>query len=178
MSCLIAVIRRRSMRRRDLIFLTGGAMAWSFAALGQQSPRRRRIGVLMPATREGEADAMHYMELFLLGLREAGWTQDKDFTLEMRYANGDTAKIRNLVRDLVSINVDVIVTSGTEAIQASRDATSTTPIVMVTIGDPVGAGVIKSLSHPGGNVTGLSLLATGLSAKRVELVRSCIPKAS
>jgi putative tryptophan/tyrosine transport system substrate-binding protein len=159
------------MRRRDFIKVLGsGAAMWSLAARGQQSDRVRRIGILLSST---ESDALTHalINSFRTGFREHGWTEGLNFKLEFRYAGGKLEQLPMLAADLVQANVDLIVTGGTEPIQAASKATTSIPIAMTTIGDPVGAGVVASLARPGGNVTGLSLLATELSAKRVELLK-------
>jgi len=147
---------------------------WSLAARGQQSDRVRRIGILLSST---ESDALTHalINSFRTGFREHGWTEGLNFKLEFRYAGGKLEQLPMLAADLVQANVDLIVTGGTEPIQAASKATTSIPIVMTTIGDPVGAGVVASLARPGGNVTGLSLLATELSAKRVELLKEMLP---
>jgi ABC-type uncharacterized transport system substrate-binding protein len=162
------------MKRREFLTLVGAAAAWPLAARAQQSDRVRRIGILFSST---ERDALTHalITAFRTGLKEHGWTEGLNFKLEFRYAEGKLEQLPILAADLVQANVDLIVTGGTEPIQAASKATTNIPIVMTTIGDPVGAGVVASLARPGGNVTGLSLLATELSAKRVELLKEMLP---
>jgi len=163
------------MRRRDFITLVGGlAVSLPRAVHAQQGERVRRIGILFPST-EGDALNHALISAFRTGLKEHGWTEGLNFKLEFRYAGGKLEQLPMLAADLVQANVDLIVTGGTESIQAASKATTSIPIVMTTIGDPVGAGVVASLARPGGNVTGLSLLATELSAKRVELLKEVLP---
>jgi putative tryptophan/tyrosine transport system substrate-binding protein len=161
------------MRRRDFIVLIGAA-ACGRAARAQQPDRRRRIGVL-DSTAETDPDSKGRLAAFLGGLQERGWVQGRNLTVELRYAEGKLDRLPSLAAELVSANVDVIVAAGTEPIQAAKRATIAIPIVMATIGDPVGTGVVASLARPGGNVTGLSLLATDLSAKRLELIKEVLP---
>jgi putative tryptophan/tyrosine transport system substrate-binding protein len=159
------------MRRRDFAKgIASSAVAWSFAVHAQQGERVRRIGILLSST---ESDALTHalINAFRTGLKEHGWTEGLNFKLEFRYAGGKLEQLPILAADLMQANVDLIVTGGTEPIQAASKASTSIPIVMTTIGDPVGAGVVASLARPGGNVTGLSLLATELSAKRVELLK-------
>jgi putative tryptophan/tyrosine transport system substrate-binding protein len=163
------------VRRRDFAKgIASSAVAWSFAVHAQQGERVRRIGILFSST---ESDALNHalITAFRTGLKEHGWTEGLNFKLELRYAGGKPEQLPMLAADLVQANVDLIVTGGTEPIQAASKATTSIPIVMTTIGDPVGAGVVASLARPGGNVTGLSLLATELSAKRVELLKEMLP---
>jgi putative ABC transport system substrate-binding protein len=112
------------------------------------------------------------------GLRELGWIEGQNVGLEYRYANNKLEQLPNLAAELVRLKVDVIVTGGEAGIRAARGATSTIPIVMANSGDPVGTGLITSLSRPGGNMTGLSLLTPDLGGKRLELLKETVPKVS
>jgi putative ABC transport system substrate-binding protein len=104
-----------------------------------------------------------------------GWTEQYNAVFEIRYANGNFDRLATLVDELLKANVEVILTAGTEPVEAARKATKTIPIIMANIGDPVGTGIVASLRRPGGNITGLSLLATDLTAKRVQLLHDFIP---
>jgi len=132
----------------------------------------RRIGVLLvdfsPESKEAQA--------FRHGLRDAGYTEGRDVVIEWRSANGDYDKVPQLVADLVQRQVDVIVADSTIASRAAIRATSTIPIVMVIVADPVGSGLVASLAHPGGNVTGLSLMLTELSARQLQLLKEAVPR--
>ena len=142
------------------------------AADAQQPTSPRRIGVLLaifpPESKEAQA--------FRQGLRDAGYAEGRDVVIEWRSANGDYARIPELVADLVQRKVEVIVAAGTVASQAAMRATSTIPIVMSVVADPVGSGLVVNLAHPGGNVTGLSLMTPELSAKRLQLLKEAIPR--
>ena len=142
------------------------------AADAQQPTSLRRIGVLLALfTRESrEAQA------FRQGLRDAGYAEGRDLVIEWRSANGDYSRVPELAADLVQRKVDVIVVDTTVATRAAKRATSIIPIVMATIADPVGTGLVASLAHPGGNVTGLSMMTTDLSAKRLQLLKEAIPQ--
>jgi len=118
------------------------------------------------------------VEAFLQGLRELGYLQRKNFVLEYRAAEGKSERYPALASELVSLNVDVIVTAGAASTRAAKKATSTIPIVMVQDSDPVGSGFIISLARPGGNITGLSTLAPEISGKRLELLKDIVPKLS
>ena len=162
------------MRRRKFLSLVGSAAAWPMVAQAQPQERLRRIGLLMTST-ENDPLNQARIALFLAGLKERGWTENQSFKLELRYAGSKLDDLPMLAADLVRARVDLIVTGGTEPIQVASKATTIIPIVMTTIGDPIAAGVVESLARPGGNVTGLSLQATELSAKRVEQLREVLP---
>jgi putative ABC transport system substrate-binding protein len=140
-----------------------------------QSPAsQRRIGVLLvllsPTGREAQA--------LRQGLRDAGYVEGRNVVIEWRSADGDYARLPQLAADLVERKVDVIVADTTQATQAAQRATSTIPIVMAIVADPVGAGVVASLARPGGNVTGLSIMLAELSAKRLQLLKEAMPSLS
>jgi putative tryptophan/tyrosine transport system substrate-binding protein len=114
---------------------------------------------------------------FREGLRDLGHSDDESYIIEYRSADGMDELFPNLATELVRLNVDVILTRGTPAALAAKNATATIPVIMVGIGDPVGQGLVDSLARPGGNVTGLSALVTDLYAKRVQLLREVVPRA-
>ena len=161
------------MNRREFI-IGGAAASLPLVARTQPLERMRRIGLLMTST-ENDPLNQARIAIFLAGLKERGWTENQSFKLESRYAGSKLEDLPMLAADLVRARVDLIVTGGTEPIQVASKATAIIPIVMTTIGDPVAAGVVESLARPGGNVTGLSLQATELSAKRVELLKEVLP---
>jgi putative tryptophan/tyrosine transport system substrate-binding protein len=170
------VIHRLS--RRAFISSLAALAAGSVTALkphnarAQQPASPRRIGVLLvgfsPESKEAQA--------FRQGLRDAGYAEGRDVVIEWRSANGDYDKVPALVADLVQRKVDVIVVESTVAARAVKRATSTIPIVMAIVADPVGSGLVTNLAHPGGNVTGLSLMSTDLNAKRLQLLKEAIPR--
>jgi ABC-type uncharacterized transport system substrate-binding protein len=139
-------------------------------AQAQQPKKVPRIGFLSAAPSIDSA--------FLEGLRDLGYVDGKNIVIELRSAQGKLDRLSELAEDLVSLKVDIIVTQGTPAAQAAKKATSTIPIVMATSGDPVGSGLVASLARPGGNITGLSLLATDVETKRLELLKEIAPKIS
>jgi putative tryptophan/tyrosine transport system substrate-binding protein len=118
------------------------------------------------------------LEAFRQGLRELGYFEGKNIVVEYRYAEDKLDRLPDLAVELVELKVDIIVTQGTPAAQAAKKATSRIPIVMASSGDAVGSGLVASLAHPGGNVTGLSFLATELEAKRLELLKEIVPRIS
>jgi len=163
------------MRRREFITLLSGAAAvWPLAARAQQAGRTRRIGLL---TRKTDASVAAQIDAFRDGLRDLGWVEGKSVSIEFRDAGGQLERLRPLAAELVALNVDVIVTVDTPPTQAAKQATGTIPIVIAVSADPVGAGLVQSLSHPGGNTTGLSLLAPETDEKTLELTKETLPKA-
>jgi putative tryptophan/tyrosine transport system substrate-binding protein len=159
------------MKRREFVTLLGGAAAWPLAARAQQPAGRIwRLGILQPG-----APPEPLVEAIRQRLRELGYIEGRSIVLEYRWAEGKLERLTDLARDLVASKVDVITTMSTPAALAARNATTTIPIVFTAVGDPVGSGVVPSLARPGGNATGTSLLATELSAKRLEVLREIAP---
>jgi len=157
------------MRRRDLITLVGAsAVAWPLAARAQQPDRLRRIGIL------GDRSLDKVLDAFLAGLRELGYVEGKNLHIEFRFAEGDDDRLPRLATELVALNVDVIVTWGKGTYAAHR-ATATIPIVMAAAADVVAMGIVASLAHPGGNITGLTLFVPEIMAKRLELLKEVVP---
>jgi putative ABC transport system substrate-binding protein len=160
------------MKKRIIGFaLSAMLFALSVSAQAQQAKKVPRIGYL-------SATADQKREAFLQGLRALGYVEGKNIVIEYRWLEGKTEPIPDLTAELVRLNVDVIVTGSTLVAQAARKLTTTIPIVVVGVGDPVGTGLVASLAHPGGNVTGLSGLAPELSGKRLELLKEAFPKVS
>jgi putative ABC transport system substrate-binding protein len=158
------------VRRREFIRLVGGAAAaWPFAARAQQ-PRVWRIGVL--ATRPPTPPTL---SAFRDGLRGRGYVEGQNLSIDVRWPQGTFEHDPSPVAELLNSNVDVIVAQGTPTVIAVRHATSTIPIVMVAVADPVGFGFIASLARPGGNITGLTNIAVELSAKLMELFTELVP---
>src|SRR5262245_25348045 len=163
------------MRRREFIILLGGtAVSWPLHAHAQQADRVRRIGVLQGLAPSDPEYQRRVGEL-KQGLVNLGWVEGRNIVFEFRYPEGKPDRLPTLAAELVGASVDVIATQGTESTQAARNATDTIPIVMAQIGDAVGAGLIASLARPGGNITGLTLVATEQSTKRLELIKEVLP---
>jgi putative ABC transport system substrate-binding protein len=162
------------MRRREFITLLGGAVAaaWPFAARAQQPTKLPTIGFLGPNT---PALDSRRVGAFVQRLRELGWTENRTVAIEYRWAEGRVEHLAEIVAELVRLKVNVIVTSGTPPVVAAKQATSVIPIVFAAVGDPIGTGLVASLARPGGNVTGLSIQATDLAGKRLELLREIVP---
>jgi ABC-type uncharacterized transport system substrate-binding protein len=162
-----------AVRRRDFISLLGGAAAWPLAARAQQPERMKRIGVILLVS-TGDPEFQRRLAVLRQALGELGWTE-RNSAFELRFAEGKLDRLPMLITELVQAKVDVIVTQGTDSTHAARKATSTIPIVMASIGDAVGTGIVSSLARPGGNVTGLTLFATEQSTKRLELIKEISP---
>ena len=166
------------MRRREVIFLLGVAAtsssSWSRAAFAQR-PALRRIGFMGNSTAELEANLIGP---FRDGLRDLGYDEGRNIQIEYRWAEGNYDRFPQLVAELLASKVEVIVTAGTPATLAVKRATTTVPLVMIAVGDPVGTGIVPSLARPGGNITGLSSIAPDLEGKRLELLREIDPKLS
>ena len=163
------------MKRREFITLLGSAaVAWPLGVRAQQpSPKARRIGFL---TRYSDASVSAQIDAFRQGLQDLGWLEGKSINIEYRNADGQVDRLPALAAELVALNVEVIVTVDTPPTQAAKQATSTIPIVIAVSADPVGAGLVASLAHPGGNITGMSLLAPETDQKTLELLKETLPK--
>jgi putative tryptophan/tyrosine transport system substrate-binding protein len=164
------------VNRRELIALSGAAAAWPIAAWAQQAGRKYMIGLLSAGVGPENAGAPGFWRTFTDTLRESGWVEGKNIIFEGRYAENHLERLPVLAAELVRLNVDVIVGVGTQAPLAAKRATSTIPIVMTAAGEPVGSGVVASLARPDGNVTGMSLMAPDLAAKRLELLKELLPR--
>ena len=162
------------MRRRNFVFTLGAVfLTCSFPSQAQQPTRIPRIGILVPPTAAFNSPRE---EAFRQRLRELGYVEGKNIVIEYRYAEGKLERLPDLAAELVRLKVDVIVTAAGPAISAAKKASPTIPIVFATAADPVGGGYVSSLARPGGNITGLSLMATDLNGKRLELLKEAFPK--
>jgi putative tryptophan/tyrosine transport system substrate-binding protein len=159
------------MRRREFIMLLGGAAAWPLAARAQTAklPTIGFLGALSPSA------ASQWTAAFVQRLRELGWIEGRTVAIEYRWAEGHNARLAEIAAEFVQRKVDVIVTHSAEPVIAAKQATSVIPIVIAAAADPVGTGLVAGLARPGGNVTGLSLQATDLAGKRLELLREVVP---
>ena len=158
-------------RREFLVTLGGAAAAWPLAARAQQPGKVYRIGVFT----SGAPLMSKTWSIFIDGLKELGWTEGKNIAFEPRYAENNLDRLPELAAELVRLNVDVILAFGTLAPLAAKRASATVPIVMANAGDPLGSGLVASLARPGGNVTGMSLMAPDLGGKRLELLKEILP---
>jgi len=163
------------MRRRD--FITGiarSAAAWPLAAPAQQRERIRRIGVLLPATRE-DTEFQVWVGAFLQGLALAGWSIGSNVRIDTRHAGSNTADVRRHAADLVALSPDVLLAHGASTVGALLQATRSMPIVFVNVADPVGGGFVDSLARPGGNATGFASMEYSVSGKWPELLKQIAP---
>ena len=164
------------MRRRDFtILLVVGTTTWPLQSLAQQSQRMPRIGVLLPGA---PSTSSPRTQAFLDGLAELGYVEGRTIAIEWKWGNDQPDTLSELAADLVRSNVNVIVTGGTPAAKALRATTRTIPIVMAVVGDPVAAGLVDHLAHPGGNITGFSIIAPELGTKRLALLKEVAPNMS
>jgi putative tryptophan/tyrosine transport system substrate-binding protein len=158
------------MRRRELVLLLGGAVAsWPLAGTRAQQQAMPLVAFLSPRTFAGNIDA------FRRGLHEFGYVEGQNITLEVRSAEGDNRRLPALAAELVSLKPDVIVTNSEPAIRAVKEVAGTTPIVMSVVGDAVALGYAQSLAHPGGNLTGQTILSTDVIGKRLQMLLEIVP---
>jgi putative ABC transport system substrate-binding protein len=160
--------------RRELLAALGGtAAAWPLAARAQQPGKTPRVGYI----RAGTPDNDPYREAFVRGMRDLGHVEGRNIAYEFRHYGDDAESIPALISDLLRAKVDIIVVGGTAALRAAQIATQSIPIVMGAVSDPLGVGLIAGLARPGGNTTGLSVLSTELTVKRLELLKEVMPHA-
>jgi ABC-type uncharacterized transport system substrate-binding protein len=160
------------MKRREVLTLLGGAAAtWPLAARAQQAGKLPIIGLLGASN---PSDWSRWVAAFVQRLGELGWNEGRTIAIEYRWAEGRSERYPEIAAEFVRRKVDVIVTVGS-AVAAAKQATSVIPIVFAVANDPLGTGLVASLSRPGGNVTGLSVVAPELAGKRVQLLREVIP---
>jgi putative ABC transport system substrate-binding protein len=155
--------------------IAGGFLAAPLTADAQQAAKVPRIGFLGNSTAALEANLVGP---FREGLRDLGYVEGQNILIEYRWAEGQYERFPALIAELIALKVDVIVTAGTPAALAVKKATTSIPLVMAAVGDPIGVGLVASLARPGGNVTGLSAIAPELEGKRLELLREVVPKLS
>src|SRR4051812_26780393 len=160
------------MQRREFIALVGSAAAWPLTVRAQQQGKLPTIGFLGATTPSAQSQ---WTATFVQRLSELGWINGRTVAIEMRWAEGRSDRYTEIAAEFVGLKVDVIVTGATGSVIAAKQATSVIPIVFTTVGDPVGNKLVASLARPGGNVTGLSVQATDLSSKRLELLREVVP---
>jgi len=156
-----------ALRRREFITLLGGAAAtWPLAARAQKGAKIPRIGII---------DDEPLWDIFRQGLRDLGYIENQNIAIEYRSAESKVDRLAQAARELVSLPVNIVVVFGSTEARAAQQATSTVPIVMIAIGDPVRAGFAVSLARPGGNMTGNSYLSPDLIGKRLEILKECVP---
>jgi putative tryptophan/tyrosine transport system substrate-binding protein len=160
--------------RREFIVTLGGAAVWPFAARAQQGKPIHRIGVLLFGTPDTDPDLV----AFVRGLRDLGYIEGQNIAIEYRYAEGKPERLRSLAGELVAARPDVIFALGGDVAPSARVATNTIPIVVAVSNDPVQAGLVASLAHPGGNITGVTFVSSDLAAKRLQFMHEIAPNLS
>ena len=162
------------MGRREFIELVGGALAWPLATRAQQATGMRRVAFLHPYV-ENDPEVLARVIAFWEGLKALGWTENRNIRIEHRYSGGDLGRIRAYAAELVHSAPDILVGSGAPITAALKEATSTIPIVFNLVTDPVGQGIVASLSRPGGNITGFTFFDFPLIGKWLEMIKEIAP---
>ena len=162
-------------RRMFVGGVAGGFLVWLVAARAQQPAKVPMIGMLLSGTAPSPGQPNPLLDAFRGGLRDLGYIEGQNVLIEYRWSDGRDERFAELAKDLVRLNVAVIVTQATPAVQAAKAATSTIPVVMAFAGDPVGIGVAASLARPGANITGISSFDAALDGKRIELLKEAVP---
>ena len=163
-----------SLQRREFITVLGGVAEWPLAAHAQQRERMRRIGALMNVTSDDPESSLR-VAAFSQGLQELGWSVGRNVRIDWRWAGADRERARTYAAELVALAPEVVLTSGL-GVRPMLQATRTVPIVFAGLNDPVGAGVVRSLARPGGNITGFALVEYGFSTKWLELLKQIEPR--
>jgi putative ABC transport system substrate-binding protein len=164
------------VRRRDFInFILGSAAAWPLPLRAQQAAKLYRIGYLGVTS---HAEYTREIEALLKGLRQLGYEEGKNIAIHYEFAEGDYNRLPVLAAKLVNLNVDVLIAHSTPGARAAKQATSTIPIVVAAMADPVDVGLVTSIARPGGNLTGLAFFFAEICAKRVELIKEAVPAAT
>jgi len=167
-------MRFACLKRREFITFIGLATALPLAVHAQQAAKIPRIGILSPG-RPSADPIINNINSFLQGLRELGYTEGQNVTIQPEFAEGNADRLSELANKLIAAKVDVIVAFSTTAARAAKQATSTIPIVAIAMADPVADGLVASLARPGGNVTGTTFLGPELVAKRLQLLQEVVP---
>jgi len=162
-------------RRAFISGITVGLLAAPLAGEAQQATKIPRVGVFVPGSPSGD-QFQQLRQAFVKGLRDLGWIEGQTVVIEMRWGEGRIDEFPRIASELVALPVDVIVTWGPQVIRAAQQATATVPIVMAVVHEPVAFGFVKSLARPGGNITGLSFQDSELGTKRLELLKTIVPR--
>ena len=162
------------MRRREFIAVFGGAAAWPLAGYAQQTERMRRVGVLMHFS-ASDPRSQVWVTTLRQALAHLGWDQDKNIQFEYRFAAGDPNLFETYAAELVRLSPDVILAITSPAVFALREQTHAVPIVFVNAPDPVGLGIVQSLAHPGGNITGFASYDAAMIGKWLQLLKEIAP---
>jgi putative ABC transport system substrate-binding protein len=162
------------MRRREFITLIGGAVTWSITARAKQPQRMRRIGGLTVYA-ETDREAQARFAAFQLRLQQLGWTIGQNMQIDYRWSHGEADQARALAKQLVEMQPDVILGEATAAVRALQQATDKIPIVFTNVSNPIGSGFVKSMSRPGGNITGFSNFESSMGGKWLEVLKEIAP---
>ena len=162
------------MRRREFITLLGGAATWPVAAKAQQAERMRRVGVLMGLA-ENDPEGQARIAAFRQALHALKWAEGNNLRIDIRWGTGDAARTKAYAAELVSLAPDVILGTNTPTARALKQATETIPIVFAGLTDPIGDGIVASLSKPGGNITGFTSFDAAIAGKWVQLLKEASP---
>ncbi len=167
---------RGQMNRRMLLIAFGvGALAATLEPRAQQPAKPNRVAWLSNGSLSGNQE---FIDDLRTALRDLGYREGKNIVFDFRYAEGRPERLRGLATELVALKPDVVVTGATPGTRAAKEATATIPIVMIGVSDPIGAGFVASLAHPGGNITGVANLGLDMAAKPLELLHAVVPKAT
>src|SRR5277367_4904520 len=164
------------MDRREFVArLASTAVAWPVGARAQQADRVRRVGILMSAA-ESDKDAQSGIAVFRQTLDQSGWSGGRNLRIESRWGDADPVRIAALAKELVGLSPDILVAYATPAVKALQQETRSIPIVFLTVTDPLGQGLVASLAHPGGNITGFAVFEFSLGSKWLEILKQISPK--
>src|SRR6266566_958343 len=170
-----SLARGAQMRRREFITLVGGVAAgWPLAARAQQPDQMRRIGVLMNLS-ESDLEAQRLVTAFKEGLAQLGWIDGRNLRMDYRWASGDVGRISAFAKELVELSPDIVVGYATPSVVALQQETRSIPIVFLSVTDPVGQGIVASLAHPGGNITGFAVFEFSLGTKWMGALKQIAP---
>src|SRR5215472_16955956 len=161
------------MRRREFITLIGGAAAWPLVVRAQQGPQKRRIGMLVPGL-DTDAEMAARVAAFQNAMQGLGWNPGTNLQVDVRYGTGDD-DLRERAKELVGLAPDVVLAMSPPSVVALQKVSRSVPIVFAAVTDPVGLGIVQSLSHPGGNATGFLSAEFGFGAKWLELLKEIAP---
>ena len=165
------------MTRRDFIAMLGEAAVWPLAALPQQGEHMRRIGVLMN-TMSNDPESQIRLAAFAESLQQLGWIVGQNVSIDTRWSAGNLENLRKHSVELVALGPDVIMANSSASVSHILDATRAIPVVFTTVTDPVGAGYVESLAHPGGNITGFTNFEYAIAGKWLELLKETAPRIS
>src|ERR1700730_4715371 len=163
------------MRRREFITLLGGAVTtWPLRARAQQAAGIRRVGVLLNLS-ENDVETQRLVTAFREGLAQSGWVDGRNLRMDYRWGSGDVGRITAFAKELVELSPDIIVGYATPSVVALQQETRSIPIVFLSVTDPVGQGLVASLAHPGGNITGFAVFEISLGTEWIGTLKQIVP---